>query len=67
MNKDASKTMVSWLPAMAFSPIQGRVTIIQHNFVWPQGPAKVAVHPPDKYLQKHAKEPKLPESELVVV
>lgn len=27
------------------------------------GPAKVEVPSPDKYLKKHAKEPKLPESE----
>ena len=28
-----------------------------------QGPAKVHVNPPKNYLQKHSKEPKLPESE----
>lgn len=30
------------------------------------GPAKVEVPSPDKYLKKHSKEPKLPESEFCV-
>lgn len=59
-NRAANKTMV--IITYKLTP-QMQSVIWRQPFVSLQGPAKVHVNPPKSYLQKHSKEPKLPESE----